>query len=76
MRFGLRSDSRSLRMCTHLRNVVTDRYQGGTLMVWAGVSNQSRSIEGFVTANEYRYHILESIVLSRAAQIGEDFVLM
>lgn len=86
-RFGLRPDSRRIRVWRRPGNASrletiheVDRYQGGTLMIWAGVSLGFRTdlvlVEGFLTANQYRDNILEPIVRPHAARIGENFILM
>lgn len=49
-------------------------------MVWAGASIGFRTnlvpIRGFLTVNNCRKYILETIVRSQAVQIGENILLM
>ena len=58
-----------------------DRFGGGSLMVWAGISMQGKTDlvllqNGTMTALRYRDEILHSIVRPYAGAVGEDFILM
>lgn len=86
-RFGLRPDSRRIRVWrrpgneNRLRTVQeVDRYQGGTIMVWAGIGIGRRTelvfVEGSLTANVYRDMILQPVILPEAEQIGGQFLFM
>ena len=58
-----------------------DRYGGGSLMVWAGISVQGKTDlhvlqNGTLTAVRYRDEILDPIVRPYAGAIGPQFILM
>ena len=58
-----------------------DRYGGGSLMVWAGISVQGKTDfhvlqNGTLTAVRYRDEILDPIVRPYAGAIGPHFILM
>ena len=58
-----------------------DRYGGGSVMVWAGISAQGKtdlhiSNNGTLTAERYIYEILDVHVRPYASAIGLDFILM
>ena len=61
--------------------VETDRYGGGSMMVWDGISYEGRRDlyminGGTLTAFRYRDEILDPIVRPFAGAIGDNFILM
>ena len=64
------------------RNIVeVDRYGGGSVMVWAGISLDGRTDlyvfpRGGITAVRYRDEVMEPIVRPYAGAIGDTFILM
>ena len=61
--------------------VEVDRYGGGSVMVWAGISLDGRTDlyvfpRGGITAVRYRDEVLEPIVRPYAGAIGDTFMLM
>ena len=61
--------------------VEVDRYGGGSVMVWAGVSLFGRTdlyvfARGGITAVRYRNDILEPIVRPYAGAVGDVFILV
>ena len=58
-----------------------DRYGGGSVMVWAGISAQGKTDlhvidNGTLTAERYVTEILDVHVRPHAGAIGPDFILM
>ncbi len=57
-----------------------DRFGGGSVMVWGGISITGKTdlhvVEGNLTGVRYRDEILHPIVRPYAGAIGDDFVLM
>ena len=58
-----------------------DRYGGGSLMVWGGISVQGKTDlhlfrNGTLTAVRYRDEILDPVVRPYAGAIGPEFILM
>ena len=66
----------------HNSNVAQhDRYGGGSLMVWGGISVHGKTDlhvirNGTLTAVRYRVEILDPIVRPYAGAVGSDFILM
>ena len=54
--------------------------RGGSLMVWAGISDTSKTdlitIEGHINAEQYIQEVLEPVIVPRAADHGDGFILM
>lgn len=87
-RFTLQPDNRRVRIWRERgtrRNpqfaVERPQYEGGGVMVWAGISTDGRTDLHFVrngtlNAQRYRDEILEPTVLPYAAAMGEHFILM
>jgi len=86
-RFVLRPDSRRIRVwrepgqrerLAHVQEVHS--FEGGTVMVWAGISIGGRTdlifLEGFLNAVTYRDRIIEPIVMPYAAAVGPNFIFM
>lgn len=86
-RFGFHPDSRRVRVwrepgrwnrLQHPQQV--HAYQGGTIMVWAGICLGGRTdlvwIQGNMTALKYRDEVLEPVILPHRQQMGENFQLM
>jgi transposase len=58
-----------------------DRYGGGSLMVWGGISMAGRTDllvlqQGSMTAQRYRDEVIDVHVRPYAGAIGDDFILM
>lgn len=86
-RFGIYPDSRRTRVWrepgnrARLNNLQpTHSYQGGTIMVWGGISLGGRTdlvfLERFMTGALYLDVILQPIVVPYAATQGPSFILM
>lgn len=86
-RFGIYPDSRRVRVwrepgrinrLTFAQEVYS--YQGGTIMVWGGISVGGRTdlilLDGFMTGMSYRDSILQPIVIPYAAAVGPGFLFM
>lgn len=86
-RFGFHPDSRRVRVwrepgrwnrLQHTQQV--HAYQGGTIMVWAGIRLGGRTdlvwIQGNMTALKYRDEVLEPVILPHRQQMGQNFQLM
>ena len=60
--------------------VERNRYGGGSLMVWAGISDNERTelkiiANGTITGLRYRHEILQPLVRPHAERIGQHFIL-
>ena len=86
-RFGFHPDSRRVRVWRASGRRERLRcpqevhpYQGGTIMVWAGIRMGSRTdlvlIQGTLTADKYCREVVEPVVAPLRQQMGEDFVFM
>lgn len=86
-RFGFHPDSRRVRVwrgpgrrnrLQHPQEV--HPYQGGTIMVWAGIRLGARTplvwIQGNMTAVKYRDEVLGPTILPYRTNMGQDFRLM
>lgn len=86
-RFGFHPDSRRLRVwrvpgrrsrLQHPQEVHS--YQGGTIMVWAGIRMGARTdliwIRGNMNALKYRNEVVEPVIIPHRVQMGQEFQLM
>ena len=60
--------------------VAVNRWGGGSVMVWAGVSVTERTelhfVQGNMNAHYYRDNVLETIILPYRNRVGDRFLLM
>lgn len=86
-RFGFHPDSRRVRVWrvpgrqSRLQNPQeVHPYQGGTIMVWAGIRLGGRtdlvSIRGNLTAEQYMREVVHPVVIPHRQQLGENFMFM
>lgn len=86
-RFGFHPDSRRTRVWRTPGRVSRLRhpqevhpYQGGTIMVWAGIRLGGRTqlvwIQGSMTAQKYHEEVVEPVIVPHRIQIGQEFLLM
>lgn len=86
-RFGFHPDSRRTRVWrvpgrwSRLQNPQeVHPYQGGTIMVWAGIRLGGRTdlvwVRGNMTAERYVQQVLGPVILPHRTQMGQDFLLM
>ena len=60
--------------------VAVNRWGGGSVMVWAGISVAERTqlhfVQGNMTSHYYRENVLQAIVLPMRNRLGDRFLLM
>ena len=86
-RYGFHPDSQRTRIwrtpgrVSRLRHPIEiQSYQGGTIMVWAGIRLGGRTllvwIQGIMTAQKYRDEVIEPVIVPLRIEIGQEFLLM